>query len=116
MALHTASDVGAPHGRDRWFCLATMGNANKPQRARLPSRTKSEITITGGNGKDVAYARGQRAECISQMDKNTRSQTVERTEFSGGGEDVADPKLCRRLHGQAEIKPTEGRLNALGKF
>ena len=38
----------------------------------------------------VAHAGSQRTECVSTDDKDTKWRPISRTEFSGGGEDVAD--------------------------
>src|SRR4030067_2473346 len=41
-----ASDVGAPHGRDRWFCLATIGNTEHD------GQFTAEIGGSTGAGRD----------------------------------------------------------------
>ena len=52
-----ASDVGAPHHRDRWFGLARYTNGNHDgKKPRICERTQ---TVSSRSGKDVAYPTGK---------------------------------------------------------
>jgi len=50
-----ASDVGAPHGRDRWFCLATIGNTEHD------GQFTAEIGGSTGAGSDDCAPWAQQA-------------------------------------------------------
>ena len=49
-----ASDVGAPHGRDRWFCLAELANTKSAESDGLPVGAQTESAELGNDGEDVA--------------------------------------------------------------
>ena len=103
----SAFDVGAPHKRERWFCLACNTNRNSKSRLssdaemaklrgpladtegistrRLPKRKKEKNTRSGVFDSYVAHA------------ENNRPGRGERFEKSGKRErDVAN-SMCRRL-------------------
>lgn len=90
-----ASDVGAPHGRDRWFALAYCRGEGIHQRGRLNGTCES-LRFFGRNESDGISGR-----------KEEERENME--------SDLADSDDGRFLHGQAEIKPAEGRFDALSE-
>lgn len=49
-----ASDVGAPHRRLRWFCVATAGETRERQRSRQEPRDRSSTVATDASGGSFA--------------------------------------------------------------
>ena len=87
-----ASDVGAPHGRDRWFCLAELGYPEHN------GQFASKICGSIGEGSD---------------DNQTWTQQTEQpTGSSEQQTELANTELCRCLYGQTQIKPTEAGFHA----
>ncbi|MFB6970109.1 DNA cytosine methyltransferase [Streptomyces microflavus] len=58
---YRASSVGAPHQRDRWFCLAVPENPDRKSwnewRGATPPDSYWEIPLAGGGGGEIAAAR-----------------------------------------------------------
>ncbi|MFD8115438.1 DNA cytosine methyltransferase [Streptomyces microflavus] len=58
---YRASSVGAPHQRDRWFCLAVPENPDRKSwdewRGATPPDSYWEIPLAGGGGGVIAAAR-----------------------------------------------------------
>ena len=99
-----ASDVGAPHHRDRWFALATYADELRP-RTRTPSETRKTFSDQYGDGSqeergrvefnawpcglcaDVAYANGP---------------------YSQGGGETNDTQGRQEPHGYAGLGSGKG--------
>ena len=119
-----ASDVGAPHHRDRWFALAYSRNAGIHQR-RGSYGAWEEMRVLGGNERDGVSSRdeeksdvladtdGGRTRRIAAMDEDTSERFVNGTESSGGREVVSNSnhERCEELDapGISEIPGRDGR-------
>lgn len=117
-----ASDVGAPHHRDRWFAMAYSRNAGVHKRRRFDG-AREEVRVLGGNERDglssgceeesdvLADADGGGTRCIAAMDEDTIWRVVAGAEFGGGREDVADSESERRREtGQFQCGEQEERI------
>ena len=119
-----ASDVGAPHHRDRWFALADSRNAWIHQRRGFGC-AREEMRVLGGNERDGVSSReeeksdvladtdGGRTRRIAAMDEDTIERFVNGTESSGGREVVSNSNHERREEldapGISEIPGWDGR-------
>ena len=97
-----ADDAGAPHRRERIWILA---------------HSKCVTDAMRGNCSVDAEAMGEREYELERGECNSWSGCSEVTgQGSGNGKhpigQLADPDLCGRLHGQAEVQPTEGGVHA----
>ena len=111
-----ASDVGAPHHRDRWFALADTDSAQR-QGNGIPSGIHTQNNPIGINGKDVAYTECQRQQGQGKHEQSSHSaqgrdwQTVE-SEYGGSSNFWAtEPNVGRVANG---IPHRVHRLKGLG--
>lgn len=104
----SASEVGAPHKRERWFLLAHASSARRGiQSDRQPKRKDSSISRNDGEEKSLAHSDGQRW-------KRTGWQKQEYSESSRSiGREwwKAEPSVGRVAHG---IQNRVDRLRGLG--
>jgi len=130
-----ASDVGAPHGRDRWFCLAELANSrcSRVHQQRGLDGISEKMRIIRGNERDgiqgcthqeneyMGYPEhnGQSAtkicgsiEAGSDDNQTWTQQTEQPTGSSEQQTELANTELCRCLYGQTQIKPTEAGFHA----
>lgn len=111
----SASDVGASHGRSRWFCLAWktgVDNATGPRRDGARQRPAAD----GSSGECLS---GARCTDVDNLD-STGAQRTRRAESGAGAgrEAVADPQgrggRIRQRAERARGAEAEGAGHALG--
>lgn len=123
-----ASDAGAPHRRERIWILAYANSipiqfiadsgSNESINSKPDARTGH---IDGGCGKEdgqhpigqLAYAKRERLEgttvgCVGWTSKPSESSETGQHPIG----QLANPDLCGRIHGQAEVQPAAGGFNA----
>ena len=88
-----ASAVGAPHRRERWFCVA-YAHCDRQHTQLRRSRSKTKVTPTGDQWSHVGNPECQRWEGITQ-------RQIQQSEiFAAGCENVGDP-----LSGRCDRQP-----------
>lgn len=84
-----AAAVGAPHIRDRWFCLAHTNGERQPQQARV-SDERRRWPSDGGNPRDVANSQGDGRRPWRPGDAAQVARGRQPGRGGVGAEDVAD--------------------------
>lgn len=105
--LFRASDVGAPHKRERWFCLAHPGCRSNDQGQPQREPRSSDAASVGEASEDVGNAAGGRCDRDHGRDAHERR----RQDDSGRRSRMADARV-ERLEGivppGAEARATVG--------
>lgn len=124
-----ASDVGAPHHRDRWFCLARHTNGSDV--GAIPRVCQGEKTIASGSSKDVAAAQcsfinkqpefpmhwGWQGEAeqvgmgCSEGNERTERVRTQYTDIGGASWWAVEPRLGRVVNG---VPNRVGKLKGYG--
>lgn len=119
-----ASDVGAPHGRDRWFALATMADTTSQGTNRYAKRKEPAYTMSGSCGENVAdsiskrqQGQGESIPAIHPAKKETR-QAVNVINGSQSIIGIIEPDMgllanefpAELVSGWWDIEPDVGRV------
>lgn len=118
-----ASDVGAPHGRDRWFCLCT-------RRADFPPHTEHERDGRGEQQQEgiageadvvntvrEGFSSVDRRGAIPNAQRNSEGEEPrweQQQSWSSSSSELADPKRDR-LQGQRKDGNVEGQAGLCGR-
>jgi len=102
-----ANDVGANHKRDRIWILAYTNCKSDAQRG-----FDTSISETSGQRSIDKRRSGRNVDGIAQSSTNEKMDS----ESGHTKRKLADTDLRGHLHGQIEIKSTDGRFNALSQF
>jgi DNA (cytosine-5)-methyltransferase 1 len=105
-----ASDVGAPHKRDRWWCLARRTNAHGLRELQPEGGECDERGWVGDVGGEVADATGQRLEVPQPSQAGDEQPTATGADWSYGWW-AAEPGMGRMAHGVAH---RSHRIKCLG--
>ena len=123
-----ASDVGAPHHRDRWFLLANAKRSSTDQQSGLAMQrgrqNEAEQVGLGGSGADVADTPSQRG---NGSHDNARvsmgQQKVPESGNNGGPTNVADTDsagwegfVCESSSGSSETRAQPRFNNGTGNW
>lgn len=106
-----ASDIGAPHHRERLFILVTNPESSGPQGDELARRSRPELTRPVGNQRVLPDAHRERYEgSVSEGGAGPEwASAVElRRTPSGGGREVSADADCER-RGQGAGQPGSGK-------
>jgi DNA (cytosine-5)-methyltransferase 1 len=124
-----AADVGAPHRRDRWWCLAHLSDADRLRQPQQEGRERNERGRFGDLGEEVADAdksgrnRGEPSDCggmgnpaglgleIPQPSQAGDQQQAATGTGRGDGWWSTEPGMGRMAHGVAN---RSHRIKALG--
>jgi len=91
-----AADVGAPHQRDRWWCLARSADANRVREPQPQRCEQDERGWAGHLDKEVADANGKRLEI-----KQHRTPGQQPPPIRGRDWWAAEPGMGRMAYGVA---------------
>src|SRR5210317_2243452 len=101
-----ASDFGAPHRRERWFCVAYPNSNRKPSRPKLPTPLEGDSSNPNGpRFKKQFFAR-----CIEKKRQYTKSN-IQDTQETYWEKNPPESPLC---HVDDGIPNRVARLKALG--
>ena len=114
-----ASDVGAPHHRDRWFCLAEYTDSNikgaQPELSAFGRRQQD--AESSGSREDVADTKGSRPQGSNKQGCDAKGKRS-RVQSKSSGVDssirgwwTAEPELGRVAHG---VPDCVGQLKGYG--
>ncbi len=100
--VFSAAEAGAPHKRERWFCLAHAGRVRPDWLQQVAERGRGEATATGGDGSPLADADadadGQSGQRVGRVPEHGDAQRRDDAHGCGGAEEVGDSD-CSRLEG-----------------
>jgi len=112
----SANDMGAPHLRKRWFCIAYLPHAerdilrNEPRRGSGKSGTGAHESGHNGTPQHVANANGE-GELQHQEQRWTRTDAQKFSSLERPGWWAIEPDMGRMAHG---VPSRVDRLRALG--
>lgn len=112
----SAAELGAPHLRERWFCLAYADSGGIREQSIAESQRTSP-PIAKQPGENVAHAKSVRRERQGELrDERARSELS----WSCGNRDVANSESVRRCERRPELRlwrrtpTTSGRSSEMG--
>lgn len=104
-----ASEVGAPHRRERWFCVAWLADSDQEQRRRSEALRDlwHNPQRSSGEGQGMADHDHQRSEARTRLPTGAGSDRSDPDRGDGCGEGMAD-SISHRLQGQQQARPATG--------
>ena len=111
-----ASFVGAPHGRDRWWCLATLPNANGTRESQQEGSQQNERRWVGNVCETLPYAhglhvQGKQSQCAYTEGGGIKGNGSVGSLCDGVGWWTVEPNVGRVVDGMAA---RAHRIKALG--
>jgi DNA (cytosine-5)-methyltransferase 1 len=90
--LYSAAEAGAPHRRDRWFCLAHARRERPHWLQQVAERWRGEATATGGDGAPMANADGHglASKRLGRVRSDDQAQLRDDSDRRGSAPDVGD--------------------------
>ena len=118
--MFRAADVGAPHQRERWFCVATLSDADGQRRPKprtkqnTASYQKRYLSPPERKRRAVRYATV--ASCEDAMGGNGRAPARVAKERAGRKVgNTASPRLSQRRPARKPARPTQSRAGMVAK-
>lgn len=115
----SAANVGAPHKRDRWWCLARRADAESNRWSEGRPESTGEQGGSGFaslGGEDLAHARRQRDRAIANPIYGHAEwyRTPERKQPIGSGADVANPNGIGTRSGKSGGPEERNKVDVCG--